>query len=74
MDFTIDILVEEAHVLRYIAQSQQVTVEILIERLVRQFVTGQIRGKYKEHFNQMSLNQLETIFGNIRTLFPIEGE
>lgn len=70
MEFTIDITIKEARALRAIAKSQTLSIETLMQRLIRQFVTGQIRGKYRELFNEMNYNQLESVFGTIEDLFP----
>ena len=70
MEFTIDITIKEARALRAIAKSQEISAEQLMQRLIRQFVTGQIRGKYRELFEQMNYNELEETFGTIEDLYP----
>ena len=70
MEFTIDISIKEARAIRSIANQQSITGQELIERLIRQFVTGQIRGAYRKLFNEMNYNQLEQTFGTIENLFP----
>lgn len=69
MNFTIDITVKEARALRVISDNQGMTIETLMQRLVRQFVTGQIKGKYRKLFEQMNYNQLEAVFGTIEELY-----
>ena len=70
MEFTIDISIKEARAIRSIAKQQSITGEELIQRLIRQFITGQIRGAYRKLFDQMTYNELEETFGTIEDLFP----
>lgn len=69
MEFTIDITVKEARALRVISKSQGISIEVLMQRLIRRFVTGQIRGKYRNLFDKMNYNQLENVFGTIEDLY-----
>ena len=70
MEFTIDISIKEARAIRSIAKQQSITGEELIQRLIRQFITGQIRGAYRKLFDQMTYSELEETFGTIEDLFP----
>ena len=70
MEFTIDISIKEARAIRSIAKQQSINGEELIQRLIRQFITGQIRGAYRKLFDQMTYNELEETFGTIEDLFP----
>jgi len=69
MEFTINITKKEARALRVISKNQEITIEDLMKRLVRQFVTGQIKGKFRKLFDQMNYNQLEATFGTIEDIY-----
>lgn len=69
MEFTINITVKESRALQVIAKRQGVSVETIMRRLIRQFLTGQIRGEFRKLFDQMTYNQLEHVFGTIEDIF-----
>ena len=69
MEFTINITVKEARALRVISSNQGLSITQLVEHLIRQFVTGQIRGEYRKLFEKMNYNQLESVFGTIEDLY-----